>query len=399
MTSGSRKILVVLLGMLATIGPLSIDMYLPALPAIQSDFSVSAADVQLTLSSFFIGFSLGQLLHGPLSDRYGRKPVLLSGIILYAVTSLLCAVVRSIEALIFIRFFHAIGGVTGIVLARAMVRDLFPADETARMISLITIITLLGPMISPVIGGYLLIWAGWRSIFWLLTVLGVIFLFMVAFAIKESHPEDRREQLNLVTTFKAYWEIVSNRRAFGYLACMSLGTGVMFAYVVSSPFLIIEFFGVRPDNFGYFHGIVVAGMIFCAILNSRVVVSRGIERMIVYALVIRVFGAVLLFILSFYNVGGLPGLIFAMVLCVGPNALLFANISAAVMDIFPRLSGTASALMGALMIACGAVMGSVVGIFHDGTVMPLACLTVVLSVASAVSYWYWVKLPVTGAIH
>ena len=299
MLSGYHKLLIIMLGMLAAIGPLSVDMYLPSLPTIQEYLSVSAADVQLTLTSFLIGFSLGQLLYGPLSDRCGRKPVLLSGIILFAVTSFLCAVVSNIELFIVIRFFHGVGAVVGIVLSRVMVRDLFPVDETARMISLLAIVTLLGPLVSPIIGGHLLVWIGWRSVFWLLTVLGIVYFLMVLLAIRESHAEEHREKLNLVTTFKAYWEIISNRRAFGYLVCMSLGSGVMFAYLVSSPFLIIEHFRVSPDNFGYFHGIVVGGMIFCAILNSRVVVWQGVEKMINYALSIRIAGAVFLFVISF----------------------------------------------------------------------------------------------------
>ena len=393
MTPASRTILVITLGMLATIGPLSIDMYLPALPAIQADLRVAAADVQLTLSSFLIGFALGQLLYGPLSDRFGRKPVLLSGVVLYALASLLCALSVNIEMLIAVRFFHAVGGGAGIVLARAIVRDYFPARETARLISLMAIITLCGPLVSPIIGGHLLVWTGWRSIFWLLTALALIYIFIVAFAVRESHPQEKRHPLNIVTTFKAYFEILRNRQALGYIACAAAGSGATFVYLISSPFVIIDIYKVKPDNFGYLHGIVVSGLIIAALMNSRMVMRYGLDRMIVAGLVIRVIGAVLLLSLVMFNIGGLPGFIFAVFLCSSPNALIFANVSAALTDVFPRLIGTSSSVLGACMIATGAAMGPLLGIMYDGTIMPMAILTFGLSLIGIAAYWLIIRLP------
>lgn len=388
----SRAPLVIMLGVLATLGPLSIDMYLPSLPTIQADLGVSAADVQLTLSSFLIGFSLGQLFYGPLSDRFGRKPVLLSGVLLYAITSLMCAVTASIEALILVRFFQAFGCGAGIVLGRTIVRDHFPPEETARLVSLMTIITLGGPLVSPIIGGYLLLLAGWRSIFWLLTSIGAVFSLLVMFALRESHPEEHRQKLNIITTFKAYVEVLCHKQSFGYIGCVAMGSGVMFAYLISSPFIIIRLFNVPAVYFGYTHGLVVTSLILGVYINSRIVGKLGIDAMIANGLLIRLVGALLLLLFAAFEIGGLSGFLIAVILCIAPNAMIMANVSTALMLIFPKITGTTSAIMGAIMIAIGAVTAAVVGVFHAETIMPTAIIMAVCSFASAFSYWFLVKL-------
>jgi DHA1 family bicyclomycin/chloramphenicol resistance-like MFS transporter len=388
----SRAPLVFTLGVLATFAPLSIDMYLPSLPTIQTDLGVSAADVQLTLSSFLIGFSLGQLFYGPLSDRFGRKPVLLSGVLLYAVTSLLCAITTGIEALILVRFFQAFGCGAGIVLSRAIVRDYFPADETARLVSLMTIITLVGPLLSPIVGGYLLVLAGWRSVFWLLTAIGVVFSLIVMFAIRESHPKEQRQHLDIIGTFKAYLKVLCHKRAFGYIACVAMGSGVMFAYLISAPFIIISLFTVPAVYFGYIHGLVVISLILGVYINSKLVNKRGIDVMIAHGLLVRLLGAILLLLFAVFETGGLIGFIAAVILCIAPNAMIMANVSTALMVIFPNITGTTSAVLGAIAIAIGAVTAAVVGVFHAESIVPAATIIAICSIASVASYWLFVKL-------
>ena len=255
------------------------------------------------------------------------------------------------------------------------------------------IITLSGPLVSPIVGGHLLVWAGWRSIFWLLTILGVIYILIVTFAIEESHAKENRHQLNIVTTFRAYFQILCNKQGFGYIACAAAGTGTLFVYLLSSPFVIIEIFKVKPDNFGYMHGIVVSGLIIAALMNSRMVMRYGLDRMIIGGLAVRLVGAALLLALAVLKVGGLPGFIFAVFICAAPNALIFANVSAALTDVFPKLIGTSSSVLGAGMIATGAAMGPLLGGMHDGTIMPMAILTFVFSWISAGVYWFVIKVP------
>jgi DHA1 family bicyclomycin/chloramphenicol resistance-like MFS transporter len=383
----SLKLLVIILGMIVAIGPLSIDMYLPGLPAIQTGFNATAAEVQLTLSAFLVGYSLGQLIYGPLSDRFGRKPVLLSGISLFTLSSLLCAVSVNIESLIVLRFLQAAGGGAGVVLARAIVRDYFPANETARLLSLISVVTLCAPLVAPVLGGYLLVWAGWRSIFWTLSGFGICYLLLIATAIRESHPPEKRQPLNITTTFSAYREILSHRQSLGYILSSTLSAAAIFAYIASAPFVFIEVYGIRPDNFGYLYALITSGLIICAIINSRLVTRAGLDKMIIYGHLIRISGVVILILLAVFETGGLAGVVFALILCVSPTIIININSAAGLLHIFPQYSGTASSISGAAMFAGGAVAAPVVGIFHENSIMPLTLTMAVFSCASIATYW------------
>ena len=387
MTKFEHRLLIIMLGMLAATGPLSIDMYLPSLPTIQADLNASTADVQLSLSSFLIGYALGQLFYGPLSDRFGRKPVLLSGIFLYALTSFMCALSSNIQILIALRCLQALGGGSGIVLARAIISDYFPPNESARVLSLVSIITLMGPLVSPIIGGYLLVLAGWRSIFWLLTALGILFFLMVLFVLKESHPLENRQELNIITTFKAYVEVILHRDSFGYIACGGLGAGVFFAYIGNSPFVFIEIFGINPANFGYLYGLVASGLICAAIINSKLVLRFGLNAMISYGNRIRLIGIVVLFLVSIFEVGGVSAMVFALVITLSPTIVINVNSAAGLLHIFPRFTGTASAVSGAAIFAAGAVSGSIVGYLHDDTVMPMVMTMAIFAITSTAAYW------------
>ena len=387
MTKFEHRVLVIMLGMLAATGPLSIDMYLPSLPSIQTDLGASAANAQLSLSSFLIGYAMGQLLYGPISDRFGRKPVLLTGMFVYATTSFLCTLSQNIETLIVLRCLQALGGGSGIVLARAIISDYFPPNEAARVLSLVSIVTLLGPLVSPIIGGYLLVLAGWCSIFWLLTALGIVFFLMVLLVFRESHPAEKRQQLNLFTTFKAYIEVILHQESFGYIACGGLGAGVFFAYIGNSPFVFIELFGIRPEYFGYLYGIVVSGMMSAAIINSRIVLRYGLNKMIDYGNIIRLVGVVMLLLVSYFRIGGIAAMLFALVLTVSPTIIINVNAAVGLLHLFPRLTGTASAVSGAAIFATGAVSGFIVGVLHDGTMMPMAIPMALVAITSTAAYW------------
>jgi DHA1 family bicyclomycin/chloramphenicol resistance-like MFS transporter len=391
MSVPANKFLVFLLGMLVAIGPLSIDMYLPGMPAIQAGFETSAGLTQLTLSAFLIGYSLGQLIYGPLSDRFGRKPVLLAGISIFAMSSLLCAMTSNIEMLIFLRFMQAAGGGAGVVLSRAIVRDYFPADQTARLLSLISIVTLGAPIVAPVLGGYLLVWAGWRSIFWTLTLWGIVYIVMIVFCIGESHPQEKRQQLDLYGTLAVYLEILRERNSLGYILSSSLSATAIFAYVSSAPFVFIEIYGVQPENFGYLYGLITSGLIFCAIANSRLVIGLGLDRMILYAHLMRISGVGMLIYLSLSHSVSLFGLVIALLLCVSPTIIININSAAGILHIFPRYSGTASAVSGAAMFAGGALSAPVLGLIDDHTLMPLTATMGVFSLLSVVSYYMLVE--------
>ena len=396
MASYSNRALVLLLGLLAALGPLSFDMYLPGLPTIQADMNVSAAQVQLTLSSFLIGLASGNLIYGPLSDRYGRRPVLLSGLLLYTVTCLLCAVASGIQGLILFRFLNAVGGAAGMVLGRVIIRDYFPPRQTARLISLMAMIMLVGPMISPMIGGQLLVFMGWRSIFALLTGVGLVALLLTAFTLAESHPRERRNPLNILTTLKAYGTILSDRRGLGYTLCGGMASGVVFTYITSSPFVFIEVYGVKPVHFGYLYGVIVAGLLIGNYANSHLVMRANVHRLILFAHSLRLLTVVGLLLLVLHAGGGvLAAMVVLLVPAIGVSSLIVPNIMADMLHRFPGISGTASSVLGASTFGTGALAGGIAGILHDGTALPMVQTMLAFALGSAGAYWF-VARPVRG---
>ena len=389
MNTRTPRTLVPLLALLNSLGPLAFDMYLPSLPTLQSALHASAAGVQLTLSAFLIGLAAGTLIYGPLSDRYGRRPVLLGGLVLYTVSGLFCALVSSLPAMILFRFFSAVGAAAGMVLSRVIIRDYFPPRETARLISLMAMIMLTGPLVSPMIGGHLLVFLGWRSIFVLLAALGGIALILAAAVLAESHPPGRRNPLNLRTTLQAYATILTDRTGLGYALCMAMSAGVMYTYITSSSFVFIEVYGITPEHFGYVYGVVVAGLLAGNYTNSHIVMRTRVHQLISSALVLRLLAVTGLFVLVYMAGSGrlLAGAVALMMFAVGASALITPNITADMLHRFPTVSGTASAVLGASNFTSGALAGVIAGLLHDGTALPMALMMLVFACGSAAAYW------------
>lgn len=270
--SGERRLLL-LLSALVAFGPLSIDMYLPSLPAIAADLGASDAQVQRSISGFLVGFCVGMLFYGPLSDRFGRRPVLLAGIALYLFSSLACALADSPGQLVLLRVLQALGGGAASVLARAMVRDLYPLGEAARMLALMHMVTMLAPLAAPLLGGYLMLWAGWRALFVVLALFAGLCLLAV-WRVAESHPPERRGG-SLAQAFLAYGRLLGDRRALGYVLCMGLAFAGMFAYISAAPFVFIEHFGVRAERFGWFFGLNILGVMLATWCSARLVRRHG----------------------------------------------------------------------------------------------------------------------------
>ena len=271
--------LILCLGLVAALAPLSIDMYLPSFPTIREEFGTTAAQVQLTLSGYMLGFTLGQLGYGPLSDRFGRRPVLFSGIALFIVMTILCATASSIESLSVYRFLQAVGGAAGTVLSRAIIRDQFSGTYMARAMSVMLMFILLAPMISPVIGGYLLVWIGWRAIFWTLVICGLLAIVVVMIGIPESLPPGRRSQPGIRPLLRGYGRVLTHRQALGYVLSGGISFGALFAFLSGAPFVFIEFYGVAPEHMGYIFTLNVIGVLAGGWLNSKLVVTQGVREM------------------------------------------------------------------------------------------------------------------------
>jgi DHA1 family bicyclomycin/chloramphenicol resistance-like MFS transporter len=389
MVFASNRTLVLVLGLLSALGPLSFDMYLPALPTIQADLQVSAARVQMTLSAFLVGLAAGTLIYGPLSDRFGRKPVLLAGLLLYLVTNFLCSIAAGIDVLILVRFLNAIGGAAGMVIGRVIIRDYFPPGQTARLISLMAMIMLVGPMISPMIGGQLLVYLGWRSIFVLLTLLGLLGLLCVIFVLTESHPPEKRVRLNLGSSLRAYGSILSDRKGLGYALCGAMAAGVVFTFITSSSFVFIGVYGVEPQHFGYLYGVIITGLLLGNYLNSRITMRVSNYHIISMAHALRLLALAGLFCLVYFGSGALlAGLVALLVPAIGASSLIVPNITADLLHRFPHISGTASAALGTATFGTGALAGVLAGMLHDGTAVPMVQAMLLFALASAAAYWF-----------
>lgn len=379
--------LIVTLGILAAFGPMSIDMYLPSLPTLQSDFAATTSQVQLTLSGFTIGFAVGQLIYGPLSDRLGRKGMLIAGIALYVVTSALCAVEQDIDRLIVLRFVQALGGGAGTVMTRAIVRDLYDKDAAARVLSLMVLVTMLAPLVAPFVGGYILKWTGWRAIFWLLTGFGVLCLVLTVLRLPETLPPDRRRKSGLGQMIGGFGIVLRHRQSVGYMICGALSFGGMLAMLSGTPFIFIQLFGVAPEHFAYFFAVSVVAVILGAYVNSRVVMRYGIRRLLAVGTGIAVVGGLGLAVVALLDIGGLAAIVIAIFVFMFPHNITNANATAAAMEHFPELAGTASALIGSIRFGTGAVIGALVGVLHDGTTHPMALIIAACALGSAAAFW------------
>ena len=383
-TPRSQTALIVCLGLVAALAPLSIDMYLPSFPTIREEFGVTAAQVQLTLSGYMLGFTLGQLGYGPLSDRFGRRPILLSGIGLYIAMTILCALATDTEVLSVYRFLQGVGGAAGTVLSRAIIRDNFSGNYMARAMSLMLMFILLAPMIAPVIGGYLLVWLGWRAIFWTLVVCGFIAVLVVLIGIKESLPPEKRTQPGIAPLLRGYSRVLTHRQALGYILSGGMTFGALFAFLSGAPFVFIEFYGVAPEHMGYIFTLNVLGVMAGGWLNSKLVITQGVREMMVTGIWLLFVGAVILYVLMATDVFGVWGAIAGIVIFTLPLNIINANAASGALEYFPDAAGTASAVVGAVRYGCGAISGVVVGLLHNGTAMPMAWVILGCSVISII---------------
>ncbi len=361
---------------------MSIDMYLPALPAIGDDLGAGPDQVQLSLSLFFIGAAAGQLVYGPLSDRFGRRPPLFFGIAIYIAASALAALSADIDQLIWLRFAQALGASAASVISRAVVRDVASGDQAAAMLSLLTLVMGLAPLLAPLVGGQILLWLGWRAIFWLLAIYGLAALVAVRFWVPETNPPARRQRLSLLDVATTYLAVLGHRRALGYLLASGAGYAGMFAYFSGTPFVYIRYFGVPPEYYGFLFGLNVVAIMAGAYANARLVVRFGRDRMLAIGTGVVLVAGLALLAAAATGFAGLPGIAAPLFFYLGALNLIAANGMARVLDFFPTVSGIAAGLFGLAHFGLGAIAGALVGQLHDGTPLPMAAVIAVCGVAS-----------------
>ena len=383
--------LILVLGAVVAIGPLSIDLYLPAFPRLQTDFSTDASSVQFTLAAFFVGIALGQLLYGPISDRFGRRVPLILGLAAYSLASLACAMSESIEVLVFWRFIQAMTGCAGMVIARAVVRDLCTPQEMARVLSLLVLVMGVAPILAPFIGSLVMSWFDWPAMFVLLAAFGALCALLVMVGVPESLDVRRREPaLSLGSAMINYRHVLTHRRFMGYALSGGVAQAGMFAYISASSFVFIEGFGLSSSQFAILFGANAFGLILASQVNRAMLERFRAQSVLGYALGTYAVSALLMSIMAVTGVGGVWGVIPPLWLCLACLGFTFPNSTAAAMAPFGDRAGTASAMMGTMQFAIAGVVSAGVGHFGGHGAVPMA---VVMTVCATAGYLLlrWVR--------
>lgn len=385
MTRRQHFVVILILGALSTIGPFSIDMYLPAFPAIARDLHVSIAQVQLSLTSYFIGIAAGQLLYGPLIDRFGRKKPLYAGLLVYLLATFGCATAGSIELLIGMRLLQALGGCVGLVAAQALVRDLFPVGKIASVFSLLTLVIAVSPMIAPTLGGYATVAFGWHAIFLILAGITVLMLLAIHYFLPNGRPADASLSLRPQAVMGSFLTVLRQPQFLTYALAGGIATSAPFAYIAGSPDVLMNIYHVSAQQYGWIFSFLAIAIIAPNQLN-HLLLKRFTSAQLVYAAVVyqTIMGS-LLVLGVWAGWFGAVGLIAMLFLFLCGQGLIAPNASALSMAPFERHAGSAAALMGSFRMAFGAVASGTVSALHNNTALPmvgtmLACVVAGLAI-------------------
>ncbi|MDB6063296.1 MAG: h16 [Verrucomicrobiaceae bacterium] len=377
---------VIVLGMLSAIAPLSIDMYLPSFPAIATALHTDIAAVQRTLATFFIGLAAGQLVYGPISDRFGRKPPLYFGLALYSAASLLCAFAVTVDALQWGRLLQALGGCTGMVIARAVVRDRCDAVSSAKVMSLIMLVMGVAPILAPLIGGFILQALGWRAIFGVLAVFGAICLFAIHFSLEESHDRTHAAPLHMGLILKNYAELLRDRHFLTLSLSGGLAQAMMFTYITGSPFVLIEHYGIPAQHYGWIFGCNAFGLIAASQINARLLHRFSPQQLLNYTLSFAAALSLALLLLTAAGITGLPLLLPALFGCVGVLGFVTPNSVALALQHQGKRAGAASALVGMLQLGVAAIASSALSLWNAQNELPLTIVMACCGVGALAMY-------------
>jgi len=378
--------LALVLGALTAMGPLAIDMYLPALPTIAREFHTDVAAVQASLAVYFMGIALGQAFYGPLSDRVGRKPALYFGLVVFILSSIGCAWAGSVRALVAFRFLQALGGCAPLVVPRAVVRDHFDQLGSVRMLSVLMLVMGLAPILAPLIGGQLLVMFGWRSVFWLLTAYACVWLVLVAMFLPESLPSERRRRQPVGAVLATYARLARDRTYMGHVLSGALIFAGLLAYIAGSPFVFIELFQVPPERYGLFFGTNAIGIIAASQVNRWLAGRVDARRIVGVMLSVAIAASLVLLADAYTGFGGFGGILVPLFCFITCHGFVLPNTTALAMAPHGQVAGSASALLGTIQFVLGSTTGALVGIFANGTAIPLAAVIAGCGVAAFLTH-------------
>jgi DHA1 family bicyclomycin/chloramphenicol resistance-like MFS transporter len=362
---------ILILGALSAFGPLAIDFYLPAFPAMALAFGTDEQHVQLTLAAYFLGLSIGQLAYGPVADRFGRRIPLLIGVGLFTAASLLCAYAPNLEWLIGARFIQALGGCAGMVISRAVVSDKCDAVGSAKVFSQLMLVMGLAPILAPMLGGLLVNTTGWQSIFLVLTGFSALAGLAVALGLPESMPAHLPRQ-PLSGALRQYGRLLKDRVYLGHALTGGIAIAGMFSYIAGSPFVIIKLYGIPAEHFGWFFGVNAAGFILVAQVNARLLAKHGPAFLLTRTVWIYLGAGLALLAVSALRTEQLWPLLIPLFICIASLGCILPNASACAMNGQGARAGSASAMLGCLQFSVAAGAAALVGVLHDGSAVPMA---------------------------
>jgi len=374
---GSRA-LTTLLAVLTGLGPISMDMYLPSLPAIERILEAPTARVQLTIASYLLGFALGQVIWGPISDRRGRRPVLLAALVLYALATLVCAAAQSIDTLIAARLLQAIGGSGSIVLARAMVRDLYSGVRAGRELSLMGAISGFAPIAAPMIGGVLQTGFGWRASFIVMAAAGAAAILAVGRLLPETLRQRTAEPISLAFMAQSYVAVLRQGDFLAYLGILTISFAGLFAWISGAPLILQRLYGLSAVAFGFTFALGAAGYVLGTTIASRLVLRLGIDRTMGLGVILLAAGGVAAAAVVAAGIGSGIWLVAAMAIYLSGLGLAMPQAIAGALTPFPERAGTASSLMGFAQQSIAAIVTAAVGSYLGPSAWPVAGVVVAM---------------------
>jgi MFS transporter, DHA1 family, multidrug resistance protein len=387
MARAESLIVAFLLTAMVALGPISTDLYLPSLPAIGAAFAVDSARVQLTLSVFLAGFAVSQLIYGPLSDRFGRRPLILGGMAIYLLASLACAFATSIEMLVLARFAQAVGACVGPVLGRAAVRDIYGRERAARMLAYMGMVMALAPAFGPILGGILEVHFGWRANFLALAAFAVVLLAATVVTLPETNQWKSRDATRPGRLVATYLGLLRHRSYIGYVLIVAFTYSGIFSFISGSSFVLIGLLGLSPDVYGFCFAAIVVGYMIGAFLSGRFTLRLSLERMVQFGTAVQILGGlagVALYAAGIVTVTSIVGPVVVFMIGTG---LVLPNAQAGAIGPFPRIAGSASALLGFFQMGLAALVGIAVGHGSGQSALPMMAAIALVALGAAAAYW------------
>ena len=373
-----------ILSLLMAFASISTDLYLPAMPAMQATLGASAGAVELTISGYLVGFSLGQLFWGPIGDRLGRRLPIALGLLLFVAGSAGCALAANAPVLVIWRAVQAAGACASVVLARAMVRDLYEGGRAARMMSTLMTVMAIAPLVGPSVGGLILKLWSWRAIFWVLVIVGLATL-AALYTLPETLPVHRRNNEPLHRALTRYGALLQNPRLLGYLGSGGFFYGGMYAYVAGTPFAYIDYHHVSAQHYGLLFGVGIVGIMTTNLLNARLVGHFSSDSLMRAGAAVAALAGITVVLTAHMRWGGLMGLVIPLFVFVSATGFIVANAITGALNTLPQFAGTVSALVGSTHYGAGILGSALVGAMADGTPIPMSMVIAVFSVGSAVA--------------